>query len=64
MEINTMTKQNVVCSDCKSDEIVLDAWAVWSTEQQEFILYETKDWTICKNCGGDEFEFIDISEEE
>tara|TARA_Y100000593_G_C4130832_1_gene247273 strand:- start:72 stop:251 length:180 start_codon:yes stop_codon:yes gene_type:complete len=59
-----MSKQDAVCTECKSDRIVLDAWAVWDIEQQDWVISEIHDEVFCRDCGNAEFELIDIEEEE
>ena len=59
-----MSKQNAVCTECKSDRIVLDAWAVWDIEHQWWELDEMHGEAFCRDCGNNEFELIDIEEED
>ena len=60
-----MSKQDAVCTECGSDSIVIDAWAVWSIEQQGWVLGEIWNEVFCKDCdASSEFELIDIEEEE
>ena len=39
-----------VCSKCKSEDIVVDAWARWSPKEDRFVLDEVFDSTFCRNC--------------
>lgn len=41
------------CSHCHSEKVVLDAWASWSYERQEWELGETFDHAYCEVCESD-----------
>lgn len=38
------------CSYCKSEDVVRDAWACWSVENQEWELGEVFDHSFCTAC--------------
>jgi hypothetical protein len=41
-----------VCTDCGSDNVMRDAWAIWNMEDQEWDLSQTFDEAFCQNCEG------------
>ena len=45
-----MTKIKMVCSECGGEDVVKDAWASWSEENQEWELLTTFDNTYCNDC--------------
>lgn len=45
-----MTKIKMICSHCKSEDVVKDAWASWNKETQEWELSQTFDANFCNNC--------------
>ena len=47
-----MPKQTKVCAACGSDEVFLDAWAVWNISKQEWVLDETFPNAFCRECDG------------
>ena len=47
-----------VCERCGSDEVLVDAWAEWSVENQSYQLSELLDHAECEACGG-ETDIID-----
>ena len=55
-----MPKVRLVCSRCKSDEVVKDAFASWDVEQQTWVLYSYYDATYCNACE----ESCNLEEEE
>ena len=55
-----MPKVRLVCSRCKSDEVVKDAFASWDVEQQTWILHSCYDATYCNACE----ESCNLEEEE
>ena len=49
-----MTKRiGYVCSFCGSNAVLMDAWAKWDTETQEWVLHDTMVETYCRECDGD-----------
>jgi hypothetical protein len=53
---NNLSKANPkvkpVCNEC-SDEIIVDAWAQWDFEGQQWELQTTFDTAWCYTCDGD-----------
>ena len=47
---NTMTKEYPVCRTCRSEEVVVDAWAEWDRTTQQMILQNTFDNAFCNTC--------------
>jgi hypothetical protein len=45
-------KIKVICSHCKSDNVLRDAWAEWDIDKQEWVLHATYDETFCEDCEG------------
>ena len=43
----------IVCNRCGSDDVMRDAYAVWSIEDQEWVTHSTYDHAYCYNCDGD-----------
>lgn len=39
-----------VCSFCGSSAIMMDAWAVWDTKQQDWVLGDTCTEAVCQEC--------------
>jgi hypothetical protein len=48
-----MSRINIVCSHCGSDDVRRDAFAAWSVEKQEWELAEVYDQGHCVKCEGD-----------
>lgn len=46
----------MVCGNCGSDHVLLDAWAEWDEEAQEWVLGSTFDHAVCESeeCDGKE----------
>ena len=42
-----------VCSFCGSSAVLMDAWAVWDTEEQDWKLHDTPTQTFCRECDGE-----------
>lgn len=42
-----------VCGTCGSEDVVLDAWAEWDIESQEWVLGQTFDQAFCNACEGE-----------
>lgn len=40
----------IVCSDCGSENVMRDAWAVWNAETQEWELGSVFDQGFCDDC--------------
>jgi len=47
------------CTHCGSDDILIDAWAVWDVETQQAVLHSTYDNWYCESCEGE----CNVSEE-
>ena len=43
---------DIVCSECGSNEVVLDAYAQWCVESQDWELCSTYDEAYCTICDG------------
>jgi hypothetical protein len=41
----------IVCSECGSDDVFRDAWAVWNVESQDWELGTVFDQGFCDACG-------------
>lgn len=48
-----MAKINVICTKCKSDNVVCDAWAAWDFDTQTWVVENTFDQTFCNTCEGE-----------
>lgn len=46
-------KIKMVCEDCGSENVMIDAWAVWDVDLQEWVLGPTFDHSHCDDCEGD-----------
>jgi len=46
-------KITIVCRECGSDNVMRDAWAVWSVDAQEWELGTVFDQGFCDDCGGE-----------
>jgi hypothetical protein len=44
-----MIKEKLVCSECGTDDILMDAYARWDVETQQFELNSTHEETSCQN---------------
>ena len=44
----------IVCSKCKSENVMRDAWAVWDVATQEWVLGSVFDQGFCDTCEGEE----------
>jgi alpha-D-ribose 1-methylphosphonate 5-phosphate C-P lyase len=42
-----------VCEKCGSENVKVDAWAVWDNESQRWELGETYDHAHCDDCDGE-----------
>jgi hypothetical protein len=40
----------MLCAHCKGDDVVVDAWAEWSLEKQEWVLRTAFDNAYCIDC--------------
>ena len=53
--------KNMICSACKSENVLKDAYAVWSKEEQKWDICTLFDHAICEECGGEtNIEEIDL----
>lgn len=57
-------KYKKVCSHCKSENVLFDAYAEWNEEEQKFELVEVYDkGHYCEDCDGEcSIENIEIEE--
>lgn len=46
-------KLNYVCSSCKSEDVVLDAYAKWNKENQKWVLGNAYETAYCNICEAD-----------
>jgi hypothetical protein len=59
-----MKKFKMVCAKCGSEEVLKDSYAIWSVEEQKWILHSVHDHTNCEKCGGEcDVQEIVIKEE-
>jgi hypothetical protein len=56
-------KIRIVCRDCRSEDVVRDAWAEWDVEDQRWVLRDTYDHAYCNTCGDEtKLEEVEIDE--
>lgn len=55
-----MPKIRKVCSYCGSTEVLKDAFAEWSVEEQTWVLHSCYDESYCNTCEG----FCSLEDEE
>lgn len=48
-----MSKIQIVCGTCGSDDVRRDAWASWDDETQDWVLGEVFDAGHCNRCEGE-----------
>ena len=41
------------CKHCKSEDVVLDAWAYWNTDNGSWELDKVFDYSFCRDCDGE-----------
>jgi hypothetical protein len=46
-----MKKIKIICTECRSEEVRRDAYAIWSVEDQKWELLTVFDTTDCEVCG-------------
>lgn len=46
-------KTKPICSECGSDDVLMDAYARWDVDAQEWVLNSTHDDTVCERCEGE-----------
>jgi hypothetical protein len=46
-------KVQKVCKTCGSDNVVIDAWASWDVDSQEWVLENVFDQDFCNDCDGE-----------
>lgn len=57
-------KKKPACGYCGSGNVVLDAWAEWNVEAQEWTLGCLFDDFWCQDCGSDcSVDFVPVDEE-
>jgi len=47
------SKVTIICKQCGSDNVMLDAYAMWSVEEQKWTLAATYDVSHCVDCEGE-----------
>ena len=51
-ELHSLTRLNIVCGDCGSEEVTLNAAVCWDVETQEYMVVNIFDaGHECGNCG-------------
>ncbi len=57
-----MKKVKVVCDDCGGDDcILMDAFAEWDVEKQDWVLQNTFDNSWCRDCDCEtNFTYVEI----
>jgi hypothetical protein len=57
-----MEKTKPVCRSCGSSDILVDAYAQWNQETQEWEVYDTYEkGGTCRTCDGDlRFEWVSV----
>ena len=50
MERKKITK---VCKDCGGDQVLVDAYAEWDIDAQQWELSHTYGYSYCKDCDGE-----------
>jgi hypothetical protein len=46
-------KVNMVCRSCGGDNVMRDAWGIWSIEKQDWVLGNVFDAAQCDDCDGE-----------
>ena len=55
--------KNYVCRRCKSDNILVDAYAQWDVATQNYVITTVFDNATCVDCGGEtQTEEINLTE--
>jgi hypothetical protein len=52
-QVMAEAKVRMVCETCGSEDVMHDAWAVWDTGTQEWVLGAVFDYMHCDNCQGE-----------
>jgi DNA-directed RNA polymerase subunit RPC12/RpoP len=42
-----------VCAFCGSSAVLMDAWAEWNVERQDWVLHDAMTEAHCRNCDGE-----------
>ena len=42
----------MICAECRSEDVMLDAWAEWCTDDQCWTLKAVFDEAFCEDCDG------------
>lgn len=50
----------LLCPECGAEDVVLDAYAAWDVETQDWVLHSTYEEKRCNTCGA---EFDEADEE-
>ena len=60
------TKHKLICRDCGSEHVLVDAYATWDIESQAFVVAATFDsGARCEDCGGEcKYDFVAVGGEE
>jgi hypothetical protein len=60
-----MSKIKHICATCKSDDVVLDAWAEWDIDTQDWVLRSVFDDAFCIKCEqACDMEEVEIEDEQ
>lgn len=59
-----MGLKNMVCRDCGSTQVLLDAWAEWDIASQQWVLQNTFDNAYCEGKCDGETKVIEVDLEE
>lgn len=43
----------IVCSECGSDDVLVDAWVRWDYVSQQYVIHDILDDSFCNNCEGE-----------
>jgi hypothetical protein len=46
-------RMGYICSFCGSSAVLMDAWAAWDTEKQDWVLRDTLTEAFCCECDGE-----------
>lgn len=56
-----MAKEKIVCSACGGENVLVDAWARWNVDKQEWELDNTFDDKFCEDCEGScSYDWVEV----
>jgi len=59
-----MSKHYPICAKCKSDSVTMTAKCEWDMDLQEWVADEFySDGFFCRDCDGDDWEYVVVEEE-